>query len=35
MAGYGTFLVEHVLFGLALGLLLVAVGQRRSGTPQR
>ncbi|HUZ85264.1 MAG TPA: hypothetical protein VMU66_11250 [Gaiellales bacterium] len=35
IVGYGTFLIEHVLFGLALALLLLAGGQRRSETPQR
>jgi hypothetical protein len=35
MAGYGTFLVEHVLFGLALGLMFLALSHRRTGTPQR
>ena len=28
MVGYGTFLVEHLLFGLALGLLLLVAGSR-------
>lgn len=32
MAGWGTFLVEHLLFGLVLGLLLHA-GLRRNATP--
>jgi hypothetical protein len=35
IVGYPTFLTEHVLFGLALGLMLLALSHRRTGAPQR
>lgn len=33
LVGYGTFLVEHLIFGLFLGLILVMGAERALNTP--
>jgi hypothetical protein len=35
MAGWGTFVVEHLLFGLALGTIVAGLLRREAGAPQR